>query len=1171
MKHSTMKRMHKLPPLLIVAVAAHLSCAALAQAQVEVPHTAPGQAGFSSQNRYVNPVAPGVSEQQPSRIFLDGAYAANAQVGVIEVEVSGMGGVADGRTPVIITVKLLDRKGKPLKGEALVTIENSGGRVLIPGAETAQFGPANKDADRNVPGTQLKIVDGAGSFSLIAPDVPGDVELRLSAGGVVAQGTLGFDPDVREMIAAGMIEGAIRLSRQDAALFQQVRLEDGFEQEIRRFSRDFKQGRGHYGARGALFLKGQIQGKNLLTLGYDSEKETRARLLKDIKPEEFYPVYGDASVKGFEAKSSDRLYVRIDNERSYLMYGDYVTGAGFTQKAGLGQVTSGNLRQLGAYNRTLTGARGHLEGSRGFISGFASKDSLKQVTEEYAANGTSGPIAVKNASALENSEKVEIVVRDKNARDRVISTTVLERLGDYTFEPFNGRILLARPLASLDPNGNPVSVRITYEVDQGGESFWLGGLDGQVNLGQRFTVGGSYVKDQNGLSPFQLGSVNVGVRLGKNTTLIAEAAQTESTTYSLGGSGASVFPTRAAGERTIEGKGKAGRIEFNHDGADTQAKAWYLGSGAAFNNPNSGLLGNREDFGTRAKTKLTERWSVNGQLQRTQDRGVDAHRDNTALGLEWRVFDRFTLLGGVRKVQEQGKLGATAALAQNPAPGSYFNPTGGFNGSTGPGSVIDPATGLPSLASGSNASTTFTQAQGPSGTGSQKADINVDATTVFLGAQWQLTDKLTVSGLGEIAVQSQIEGGGERPNRFEVGAAYQLAERTRAYLRGESQTGLAAATSLDGADRSRALLFGIDSTYREGQTVFSEFRLRDASTGRDAQQATGLRNTWQLREGLGLTTSAEYLKIFNGTGTSQGSDAVALGLGMDYTGAPLWKGSWKLDYRRVNDNPGTTPNERNDSVLGTVMVARKLDRDWTLLARNYALVQKGYAQLGAPGTAALPGTSINARSWQDRFQVGMAYRPVDSTRFDGLLKLEYKVENNISHQDEFRKVLIGSTHGVWHPSRPWWFNMRVAAKYVDEKFFNSEGGVQDTYKAVLLGSRLVYDITEKWDVGLMGSVLKGKAATQAGSSTQYAAGLEVGYAVAANLWASVGFNATGFNDRDLSGGEYTNKGAYLRLRYKFDEDLFRGNNKTVNRSLPRDEVKPSAVMQQRTVNKEESK
>ena len=65
-------------------------------------------------------------------------------------------------------------------------------------------------------------------------------------------------------------------------------------------------------------------------------------------------------------------------------------------------------------------------------------------------------------------------------------------------------------------------------------------------------------------------------------------------------------------------------------------------------------------------------------------------------------------------------------------------------------------------------------------------------------------------------------------------------------------------------------------------------------------------------------------------------------------------------------------------------------------------------------------------------------------------------------------------------------------------------------------------------------------------------GAILGYLLAQNLWLSAGFNFTGFSaTRDLAGGEYTNRGAYLRLRFKFDEHLFASDDPVVNRSLDR--------------------
>ena len=55
---------------------------------------------------------------------------------------------------------------------------------------------------------------------------------------------------------------------------------------------------------------------------------------------------------------------------------------------------------------------------------------------------------------------------------------------------------------------------------------------------------------------------------------------------------------------------------------------------------------------------------------------------------------------------------------------------------------------------------------------------------------------------------------------------------------------------------------------------------------------------------------------------------------------------------------------------------------------------------------------------------------------------------------------------------------------------------------------------------------------------QYALGPEIGFTIAKNLRLGLGYNVTGFNDRDLSAENYTQQGAYLALRLKFDESLF---------------------------------
>ena len=91
------------------------------------------------------------------------------------------------------------------------------------------------------------------------------------------------------------------------------------------------------------------------------------------------------------------------------------------------------------------------------------------------------------------------------------------------------------------------------------------------------------------------------------------------------------------------------------------------------------------------------------------------------------------------------------------------------------------------------------------------------------------------------------------------------------------------------------------------------------------------------------------------------------------------------------------------------------------------------------------------------------------------------------------------------------------------------------------GVRATYDINSKWDTSLHASLLHG-----AGDGTQTGLGAELGYLLANNLWLSGGYNVFGYRANDLVGADHTSRGAYLRLRFKFDENLFGASNPSVN-------------------------
>jgi hypothetical protein len=471
---------------------------------------------------------------------------------------------ADGRTPVTVGVELVDAKGVPVTARTALTLESSLGRWDV------------EDLDKKEPGVQVFIEGGRAEFALLPPMEPGDSQIAISSGILKSEATLAFLPELRPMLAVGVIEGQINLNNLSARSILPARSRDGFEEELRGFAFSGSDGKLYGGGRAAFYLKGKVKGDWLLTASYDSDKATRERLFRDIQPDEFYPVYGDSSVRGFDAQSTGRFFVRVDKRKCYVLYGDYTTQS------------SNEARSLGSYSRSLTGVKTHLEKKWLNVNAWAAHDSARQIIEELPAHGTSGPFQFRIGDGLINSEKVEILTRDRNQPSLILKIVPMTRFSDYEFEPFSGRILFKAPIPSLDSNLNPISVRVTYEADQGGDKFWVYGADGQIKLTDRVEVGLSGARDQNPVAPYQLYGANTTVKIAPKTFVIGEVAWSD-----------------AAGV-----EGKAERVELRHQDEKTEVRVYWGRADNTFSNSAAILSSGRIE----ARVKLTRKVGASTRL-----------------------------------------------------------------------------------------------------------------------------------------------------------------------------------------------------------------------------------------------------------------------------------------------------------------------------------------------------------------------------------------------------------------------------------------------------------------------------------------------------------------------------------------------------------------------------
>jgi len=185
------------------------------------------------------------------------------------------------------------------------------------------------------------------------------------------------------------------------------------------------------------------------------------------------------------------------------------------------------------------------------------------------------------------------------------------------------------------------------------------------------------------------------------------------------------------------------------------------------------------------------------------------------------------------------------------------------------------------------------------------------------------------------------------------------------------------------------------------------------------------------------------------------------------------------------------------------------------------------------------GSAAAGQMRLDLQQFGLAYRPVDTDVWNALARVEHKRNLNGTlgqGQNIDETADIFSAHFNVQPGRNWVIDGRYGIKRAID-YLNA---IPTYYTAQIAGARAVWDLDDKWDAGLQYYIEKGASD---GTARQQAYGVEVGYLLVKNSWLSVGYNVRGINDPDLAGADYTQRAFYLRVRVKFDENLFKpGNN-----------------------------
>ena len=1005
--------------------------------------------------------------------------------------------LADNQTNINIKIEVFDNSGKLVLKPTKIYVETSLGSFQTFNSPFHTLDAVGALRKVEINRMEVAVTNGIAELVLKAPASPGTALLKASSGDVVVQGEISFLPDLRSMLVVGIVEGAINLSKAKGPSAGDIK-EFGFSDSLRNWEKSTSTVESNgveyktVAGRVAMFVKGTIKGEYLLTAAADTDKITSQKLFRDIDPNAFYPIYGDASSKLYDAQSASRLYVRVDKDKSYLLYGDFNTAS------------SDPANKLASYSRALTGGKFHYENNSVQSNIYAAKTANKGYVDEQPARGISGPYALGKPNAIANTETVELIVRNRVQPAIVLTKTRLARYSDYDFEPFSGRIMFREPVPSIDENNNPIYIRISYEVDEDfGDKHWVGGIDAKIKLTDQISVGGSYAKDNDKQTPYEIAGTNIEIKLGDKTYLVAEAAQSKGTNaYNQN------FSSITDANPLVSTSGKAVRAEVRHEGDALKGRIYATKSDAGFQNASAGVIAGRTELGANLNFIATPNLEFSANALKTKDEsgGITdgASRDSFGVTAAYKLNDTFKVELGVNSVKEHLINGSGGALS-NVGTGVNNNsiPGWGFNGA---GLLSTPSTLL-----------------------SAPTDVPSVIDNEYTSGRFKLI--ATISPQANIYAEYEQAFSDAEKKRFTVGAEYKFSEKTRVYASHEITNTLTGVYGLanDGT-RNASTIIGMSSALSlpfipDGQ-VYGEFRSAGTSGNRDIAAVAGIRNLWQVNPSLSFTTALERQQIYQATGVEH--EATALSLGVDYAYNASNKVNGKLEYRT---------SDVQNQWLGTLAYTRNLSENWSALGRE------AYIRSEGRGLDLVKGIQL-----QNQLQVGLAYRDVTTGRWNGLMRLENRINRSSLTADlKDEETWIFSLHGTYRMAKNWTWAGQLAAKHGSQVVTND--GTYNIYSGRLASGRVIWDINDRFDASLYGSYGRDNGQKVTGL------GIELGAKVVQNLWFSAGYTKGRFADVDQFSANTSWSGWHARLRYKFDENSL---GLTANRV---EETKPVAAIE----------
>ncbi|MEM8918743.1 MAG: hypothetical protein AAGE37_07770 [Pseudomonadota bacterium] len=514
--------------------------------------------------------------------------------------------IADGVTRPVIAVRLTDRDGRPAHHGAvgdfnvpapyLPAIEVDAQQAnQLSGLERGR--PVWRvEGDNGIAYIELAPTTASGSLSITFPLRDGEVtrEQRIETW---------LDPGERPWTVVGFAAGTVGFNTLDERLEDLVDDDDNINLD----------------GRVALYAKGRVTGKWLMTLAYDTDKEEdETDFAGVIDPRQYYTVYADRAEQRYDAASIRRLYLKLERPQFYALFGDYETGI--------------NEPELSRYQRTFNGIKAEYRNEQVSALAFGADAANRFRREEIQGNGLSGPYALASRDILSNSERITLETRDRLRSDRILERRELTRHIDYDIDYLAGTLRFREPILSRGSGFDPQFIIAEYEVlGVGGRDLNAGGRATYQTADKKFKLGATFVHDEDETVKTDLLGVDLRYRPNLKTEFRAELAATDNQAKTAGA---------LAGNPSAGDSATAWLIEAEHHGStfDVLAYVRRQSNGFGLGQLNSVESGTRK-FGLDTRVRITDKLSITATGYQENFLTSDARRRAGTAELEYRSQD----------------------------------------------------------------------------------------------------------------------------------------------------------------------------------------------------------------------------------------------------------------------------------------------------------------------------------------------------------------------------------------------------------------------------------------------------------------------------------------------------------------------------------------------------